>query len=135
MSMEIKIGTLNVNGLASADKRRLLFHFLWLADVDIVALQEPHAIDTDSDFWLLNWPGQALLSYYTAFLVKPNLTINEIYRSQDSRILGVNVTKGKLSLDLATVYIPSDNDTRNAFLTSWVNDVTVGLSGFLFGLI
>ena len=51
MNLDFKVGTLNVNGLANAEKRRLLLHFLQSAEVDVVALQEPHAKDKDFDFW------------------------------------------------------------------------------------
>src|SRR5688572_24523981 len=118
MTREIKIGTLNVNGLANADKRRLLFHFVQTADVDVVALQEPHAKVTDFDFWSQNWAGQALWSHYTAFLAKPTARITEIIRTQDNRIMGINIKKGKLSLDLANVYIPADSDSRREFLST-----------------
>ena len=46
----LKIGTLNVNGLTNADKRLCVLHYLWSAEVDIVAIQEPHAPSTDNDF-------------------------------------------------------------------------------------
>jgi exonuclease III len=118
MNQVLKVGTLNVNGLANTDKRRLLFHFVQSADVDVVALQEPHTKITDTDFWSQNWPGQALWSHYTAFLAKPTINITEITCTQDSRIMGINITKGKLSLDIANVYIPADNESRKTFLST-----------------
>ena len=67
-----KIGMLNVNGMSENGKRQQILHFLRTADVDIVAIQEPHAKDLDAEFWSSSWPGKALWSHYTAFLVKPN---------------------------------------------------------------
>ena len=107
---------LNANGMSEYGKRQQILHFLRTADVDIVAIQEPHAKDLDAEFWSSSWPGKALWSHYTAFLVKPNMSISLIFQSQDTRILGVHVAKGKMSLDIANLYIPSEQEARKDFL-------------------
>jgi endonuclease/exonuclease/phosphatase family metal-dependent hydrolase len=49
--------------------------------------------------------------------VKPNIEIIDIFQSQDSRILGAHVTKGKINLDIVDIYVPSDTETRKQFLS------------------
>ena len=55
MSGKYKIITLNCNGLRDKNKRRAIFQFLKLKDVQIALLQETHIEQNDVQFWKQEW--------------------------------------------------------------------------------
>ena len=60
--MEIKIVTLNVNGLANRKKRKQIFRNMYDKSANIVCLQETHAVKKAHKFWKNEWGGQIYFS-------------------------------------------------------------------------
>ena len=77
--MSLNIGTFNVKGLASREKRLKIFEFLKQKKFDISLLQEVHCKDVDSNSWRKEWGGDIFLSGRDSnskgvgILINPNL--------------------------------------------------------------
>ena len=70
--LPLTILTLNVQGMASPDKRATVLRFLRTHPAHVVCLQEVHA-PPDCDFWTVQWGSAASWNYYTAILLSPSL--------------------------------------------------------------
>lgn len=61
--MNLKIVTLNVNGMAERPKRTVIFDFMRAFNADIYLLQETHnAGPQDEQNWTREWGGLAVWS-------------------------------------------------------------------------
>lgn len=55
---DIKIRSLNINGIRNKKKRLALFNMLKRENFDIVCLQETYIIDSDIELWEKEWGGR-----------------------------------------------------------------------------
>lgn len=121
--IQLKIGTLNVNGLANHKKRTDIFKYLKQTDADFFCIQETHSTYELTDKWTKEWGGQAFWSHGTyksrgtAILIKNNTdaTITDIKTDQDGRIISVVVNMENLEINLISVYAPTDKTARRKF--------------------
>lgn len=58
----LKIGTLNVNGLANKQKRTRIFEYLKQSKADVFCIQETHSTHEQTDRWTKEWSGKAFWS-------------------------------------------------------------------------
>lgn len=62
----VRFCTYNARGLRDNDKRKQLFMLLKYKALDIVFIQESHAIDADSKFWRFQWGGEVIFANATS---------------------------------------------------------------------
>ena len=98
--MDVKILTLNVNGLNNAAKRRKLMNYCVSKNCDFYLLQETHCSDEKVDKWAKEWQnltrGNSLWNNSihkergVAILTKKDLKINEITKDKNGRTIAAN---------------------------------------------
>ena len=120
MGMDLKLITLNINGLNCVKKQELLYNFILENKIHIVNLQEHNLKDStklDSVFYdnfhvfiseSINLKGG------TAILIDKRVTNNiiQIEKSSDARIISVKISIGEKRLHILNIYAPSGNNPQ-----------------------
>ena len=114
--MELKLATLNINGINAENKQKLLHQFIIQHKIDIVFLQE-HNITADDKINFLENNYQVILNKSinfkggTMILINKNLQskIDKVEMSPDSRIQSVICTIRGVKINLINVYAHSGN--------------------------
>lgn len=127
----LKIVSLNVNGLGSAIKRRVIFSKLRAQKADICLVQETHSTPDTGFLSAREWGGQILYSHGSpsskgvAILLNPQSTlqISSNLGDDEGRFLAINVSLENLTYTICSVYSPTQDKPREQkdFLNS-VND-------------
>lgn len=117
----IRLITLNVNGLRSTTKRKAIFRSLRDAEADIIFLQETHSIASDQKIWSAEWGASVLYSHGlsnsrgVAILFKRAFNPKIISKiiDQDGRFLVVRIQHQSETLALINVYAPTQAEYRH----------------------
>ena len=115
MEMDLKLITLNINGLNCDKKQELLYNFLLDNKVHIVNLQEHNLKDStklnaifyDNFHVFIN--ESINLKGGTAILIDKKVTNNiiQVEKSPDSRVLSVKLSINNKRLHILNIYAPS----------------------------
>ena len=54
----IKVRSINIQGLRNKKKRTSFFHFVRHLNIDVICIQEAYIIDSDIHLWEKEWGGQ-----------------------------------------------------------------------------
>lgn len=124
MKGDIKIISLNVNGIAEKTKRERIFDYLKTLNADIYCLQETHsATNDDANKWAGEWGGKAVWSHGshrsrgTAVLFHPKhqIDIDEQNLDNEGRIVALNVKVENKELNIINIYAPNSPALRKTF--------------------
>ena len=105
-------------------KRKRIFHFCHSLHVDLVLLQECHAVSSnDRDLWSYEWGGPLFLSYGssfscgTAILVAPYLASRVIKVSCDTegRLVCITLNLSSCQVQICNIYAPNQPSNRRDF--------------------
>ena len=129
--MDVKILTLNVNGLNNAAKRRNLMIYCISKNCDFYLLQETHCCDEIVDKWSKEWQtltrGNSLWNNGNhkkrgvAILTKKDLKINEISKDKCGRILAANFLLKETTVRIINIYGPNEPQQKENFFKSLEN--------------
>ena len=114
---KIILATFNVNGLSNSDKRREVFHYLHVKNVDIIFLQETHSTQRTAKMWMAKWGTKFYLSHGDscskgfAILFKKNfpIQIHNVFES-GGRLLVVYGSLNGVKLTLSNIYVPNKDN-------------------------
>ena len=114
---KLKIATYNVRGLADRFKRRKLFRSLHNREYDIVFLQETHITKNKEKVWKNEWGSKIVFNHGesnargTAILFVHHLDpkITNTWKSEDSRILFLQLEINSVSFTLCNIYAPNSD--------------------------
>lgn len=122
----IKVISLNVNGIANAVKRKIVFNTLRAQNADVYFIQETHCTDHLGKLWTNEWGGQVFYSHGSpssrgvAILFNRNTDFKVLSQVSDreGRFLGMDVQIGDQVLTLGSVYAPTQDKPKQqlAFL-------------------
>lgn len=112
---EVRVISLNVNGINAADKRRSMFSKLREGGYDLCLLQECHSMQTTAHLWQSEWGGQVLFSHGAsnsrgvAILLRRDFEglVQQVVRDDLGRILLLQVQIGGMTYILGSVYAPT----------------------------
>ena len=123
--MDVKILTLNVNGLNNAAKRRNLMIYCISKNWDFYLLQETHCCDEIVDKWSKEWQtltrGNSLWNNGNhkergvAILTKKDLKVNEISKDKCGRILAANFFLKETTVRIINIYGPNEAQQKENF--------------------
>ena len=134
MEMDLKLITLNVNGLNCDKKQELLYNFILKNRIHIVNLQEHNlkenkklnSIFYDNFHVFIN--ESINLKGGTAILIDKRVTntIIQVEKSADSRIISLKLSIGNKRLHILNIYAPQgQNTTRNVKIYLNTNFYTI----------
>ena len=124
MSTDLKCMSLNVRGLNSYEKRIVLFDWLRDAEYDVICLQETHFIKSRECVYNSRWNGKIVHnlsdsphSRGVSILFKNgiDITIENEHRSEDGRILLINITYQEKHYTFVNIYAHNNDNQRVAF--------------------
>lgn len=116
MTLDIKIASINIGGIKSAERRQILFNFCRDGNFDVVGLQEVafHSCPIiESCYYFLSNVGPNKNG--TAFLVKHGLDHSRLILDPDGRLISIDFN----SFTVINIYVPSGKqakEERNNFL-------------------
>lgn len=130
-SQLLSILSLNVRGLRDHKKRNTLFYWVKKKQSDIIFLQETYWTDDLIHQIEREWEGECILnpgsnhSKGTAILLnkKLNYELTDIHKSDDGRILLINIKTMNKDLTLINIYAPNVPRERKVFynkLQNWI---------------
>ena len=110
-SLEIKLYSLNVRGIANSVKRRCIFNWLRNQPYDLFLLQETHSERSCESMCSSEWGYKILFSHGTScragvcILLKSKsaITIQNVHRDNDGRILLLNVLYNESNFSIVNV--------------------------------
>ena len=112
--LPLKILTLNVKGMASPDRRAVVFRFLRDHPAHVVCLQEVNA-PPDNDFWSAQWGAPASWNKFTAILLSPSLGSPTFDVSHEGRVLATTFRFQGQVFKLANIYANAARSARVRF--------------------
>lgn len=135
MMENLKIITLNTNGLRLSSKRRALFLKLRKTKGDLILLQEIHSTLNDETVWLTEWGGKGIFCHGRSnsrgicILLQrdTNLSIDRIIRDDDGRSLILQLSREDEHLSLVNLYAPVTSEPNNQL--AFLNNIQRILSG------
>ena len=130
----LQIISFNCRGLREKRKRENLFFWLKEKHADIIYLQETYWTEEMIDIIKKEWEGEIILnpgtqhSKGTAVLFHKNITANKLnisntHKSEDGRIVFINITVDEKCLSLINIYAPNNVRDRRSFfvkLEKWI---------------
>ena len=123
----LKIITLNVNGITQQLKRQKVFHYLGTLNVDIICLQETHGQDKyTTEKWSQEWGRTGYWSTGTAHgrgvgvLLRPNLEadVQSFTTDEDGRLVSLVLHYANHYINVINIYTPTEDHPRQAFYES-----------------
>lgn len=113
----VKICTYNTRGLRDFSKRKQLYALLKHKNLDVVLLQETHAIDMEINLWRSQWGGEIMYANGTSqskgviILIKRGLNYRKISESRDpcGRYVISEIEIENLQFVLCNLYAPNVN--------------------------
>ena len=139
MSTDLKCRSLNVRGLNSYEKRIVLFDWLRDAEYDVICLQETHFIKSREFVYNFRWNGKIVHNFSdsphsrdVSILFKNgiDITIENEHRSEDGRILLINITYKEKHYTFVNIYAHNNDNQRVAFfekVKNWILKYSVNL--------
>ena len=124
----LRICSLNVNGIRDYNKRLQLFTWLRMKGYDIIFLQETHCCNySDSKLWEKEWGGACLWSFGgtrargTAVLFRDGLSFSKslFYYDAIGRLVVLDIKLYDQAYRLINVYAPNKHAER----VQWFNDL------------
>lgn len=114
---DVNVVSLNVNGLRSADKRRLIFNLLKHQKAHIILLQETHSTAEDETVWSNEWGSRIIFNHGSNFskgvavLFQKHIPVQiESTRCDlDGRFLILDLNISDYLLVLVNVYAPNED--------------------------
>jgi len=111
-NLNIKIGTLNVEGLKEIGKHSMLISYMKNQSIDILAIQETHVTNTDSfkhdNYWFYFSGNKADSHAGVGFIVSPRFHLHvRGFKPITSRIAVIRIAASPRSLELYSIYAPS----------------------------
>lgn len=113
----IKVISLNVNGLNIDAKRRIIFDHLRKLKADLYLLQETHASDNSVRLWSQEWGGKILANNGTQsskgvmILFDRSLSFKILnqWHDEEGRILGLDLELAGVVYSLINIYAPTQD--------------------------
>ena len=130
---QLNVCTLNVRGLVDSSVRKTLFSILEEHSFDIICLQEVHCTDNNVDKILRDWKGQSVVGLSDSpfsrgvcilFNDKVELKIIDTHKTNDGRIVLVNVEIKDVPFTIINIYAPNNEKLRCSFFKKvnlWIN--------------
>ena len=118
---DIKIRSLNINGIRNKKKRLALFNMLKRQNFDIVCLQETYIIDSDIELWEKEWGGRLFHCSGTTrskgqiILVKNNFPFKVSCIKKESRLLAIEAEIDDKTLHIVNAYAPIESAEKQSF--------------------
>ena len=114
----VRIASLNVRGIADYYKRRKLFHYFHIKELDVVMLQETHMIKNKANMYKSSWGGNIYHSHgesnargvATLISKRAGVKVKKAYKNSSGRILILDVEHKNLDMTLCNVYAPNDDN-------------------------
>lgn len=114
---DLKILSLNVNGLNVPTKRRAVFDHLRKSKADFCLIQETHSTPTTEKLWKAEWGGSAWFSHGSrssrgvAILVSRNLKckITNPLSDKEGRYMFGDFQVGEAIYTIASIYAPTQD--------------------------
>ena len=138
--MDLKIISININGLNDHRKRTALVDWLRCMKADVVCLQETHSPSHESARkWFANSGYRVASSSLTsksagvAILVKDNYKITKIIKDEDGRYVQAVVDFGENQASFVSLYAPNRNPVRNTFFASLTGLIDLSRPTFVAG--
>ena len=118
MSNNLKLLTLNVQGLAEKTKRTKVFRYLRTQKCDIACLQETHSVRKKEKIWQNEWGGEIFFSHGesnargVAILFSRKISIQNVQteRDDDGRLLYLQFVLNNERFCIVNVYAPNEDD-------------------------
>lgn len=116
----IKIISLNVNGLNISSKRRIIFDHLRGSGADLCLLKETHGTHDSATLWRKEWGAPAFFnngsqsSRGTAILVskKSSIDILQVEADDHGRVICMNLELDKIFFTVSSFYAPTQDKPR-----------------------
>ena len=138
--MDLKIISLNINGLNDHLKRTALVDWLRCMKADVVCLQETHSPSHESARkWFANSGYRVASSSLksksagVAILVKDKYKITKIIKDEDGRYIQAVVDFGEGQASFVSLYAPNRNPTHNTFFASLTGLIDLSRPTFVAG--
>lgn len=122
----LKIGTLNVNGMNAAVRRRAFFSKIRKEGLDLCLLQECHSVASASSIWQSEWGGPAFFSHGLSnsrgvmILLRRGLEcqVKQQIADEDRRLLLLEIEINGDNFVFGSVYAPTSDkpEEQNSFL-------------------
>ena len=138
----VLIGSVNVNGLRNAKKRRNVFTWFKQKKYDCVLLQETHCEGTEeSEQWAQEWSGYSKwhngtrLSKGVAILISEQASIKVIQRNGhgDGRIISHKIEINETQIQIINIYAPNNPTERKQFINSINNIIDINSINIIAG--
>lgn len=118
---DLKIISLNANGLILAPKRKALFFKLRKSNADFIFLQETHSTQQDQRIGLSEWGGHGIFAHGrsnsrgVSILFKHGATPSTIHTISDpeGRFLIAQIQRNEEHITLVNAYAPTQNEANN----------------------
>ena len=119
-SLEIKLYSLNVRGLANSTKRRCVFSWLRKQPFSLYLLQETHSTKNCESIWTSEWGNKIYFSHGKSdsagvcvlLSVNCGLEILEVHRDSEGRLLLLNLSYGGCKFTIVNLYGPNKDDVN-----------------------
>ncbi|KAI8478584.1 hypothetical protein Bbelb_436820 [Branchiostoma belcheri] len=125
MATDIRILTLNVNGMKDSVKRSQVFAFCRARKVGVACLQECHVSNlADKKFWTKQWGGVGVWSLGTnsakgvGTLLSPRWSLRGSKVDTEGRVVSVLISDGESTYNVVNVYAPGTSGERKTFFAS-----------------
>lgn len=117
----LKVVSMNVNGINSPTKRRVIFNYFRKQKADVYLIQETHASECSEKIWRQEWGGPAYFSNGTsgsrgvAVLMDRNLQFRVVHsiKDQERRLLCLDVEIRGIIFTIATIYAPTQDKGKH----------------------
>lgn len=125
--MDIKIMTLNVNGISEKHKRTKIFDFMKNRRADIYLLQETHLNKTEEgDTWTRQWKGQTALNTGTSYSRGVGIFLHPLFHGEiketkqdnEGRIICTKIQWENQEMNIMNVYAPNLIGERREFFNT-----------------
>ena len=127
--IQLKLVTLNVNGMRAREKRSQIFETFKFLNANIIMLQETHAVSTDE--WLKGWKGPSFWAPGTpnargcALLVDRGHDILNTVIDPEGRYIFARLRKGLSGVfSVICIYAPDSPGERVVFLESLLDKLS-----------
>lgn len=125
---ELRVASINVNGMRAAVKRRSFFDRLRRGKYDICLIQEIHSTPGESGIWRSEWGGPAYFCHGSSnsrgvvILLNRNLAYKVLREiaDEDGRILLQEIRVNEVTYVVGSLYAPTADapDEQNRFMDS-----------------
>ena len=118
MVTDLKICSLNVQGLGEGQKRKEIFNWLRAKKFSIYLLQETHSSENTTTTWSSEWEYKTLFTHCSrasggvAILFNNNFAFQHLrsYSDPKGRLIICDIKRCENIFTLATIYAPNEDD-------------------------